>query len=180
VSGSRRGGLLRLLDERGAASVDHVRGDLRSHLLGTEAILRGWGEGGEVSLVGLAHAVYGTAGFDVALASLDERTLVAGVAGATVEAEVYRYAACDRKVVYPQLGQPEVRWRDRFTGADEQVAAASLRTFAAVTMANEAELAQRGLWDDDPAEQEDVAGLFRSFEPSAPALVPKALALLTW
>jgi hypothetical protein len=45
---------------------------------------------------GRAHAVYGTDGFDVALLSLDERPLLAGIAGQDVERAVHRYGACDR------------------------------------------------------------------------------------
>jgi len=57
-----------------------------------------------------------------------------------------------------------------------RVAATELRTFAAVTMANECDLAPRGIFDD--AGRVEVAALFAGFQPCAPDLVRWAMALL--
>ena len=172
----RRTAAVTLLRARGAQDVPHLGGDLLAHLESTEALLRAWGEPDDVALVGLCHAVYGTAGFDVALATLDERSVVVAAVGEVVEAEIYRYAACDRARVYPQLGAETVTFHDRFDGREQRATGSDLRTFAAVTIANEAEIGQQGLFD--AAGKEDVAALFASLEPYAPHLLAPALAVL--
>ena len=58
--------------------------------------------------------------------------------GDEAEAIVYRYGSCDRRFVYPQIGQQElVRFRDRFTGSVSTVGARDLRLFAELSVANE-------------------------------------------
>ena len=96
----------------------HLTTDLMTHLLGTEAILRGWDAPGAAQLAGLCHAIYGTDGFDRSLTGLDARDEWVEAIGAEAEGLVYLYASCDRGVVYPRLGDEVVVWRDRFAGAE--------------------------------------------------------------
>ena len=152
---------LLLLDELGAGEVEHLGGSLLAHLEGTEGILRRWQVDEPVALAGLCHAAYGTDGFPQPLLGLDERDRLAAAVGDAAEAIVYRYAACDRSVTYPQLANGVgVAFADRFTGASEPVDGAALRQFALVTVANELELARRDLFGD--AVLRDIAGLFDS------------------
>ena len=89
-------------------------------------------------VAGCWHAAYGTEGFPTALFELDERELVAGTIGGEAEAIVYRYCSCDRRFAYSQIGrEPMVSFRDRFTGREDAVGEADVRSFAELTVANE-------------------------------------------
>jgi hypothetical protein len=130
-----------LLTARGAPAVEHPGGNLLDHLIRTSQSLRAWDAPRGVVLAGLAHAAYGTDGFDVALFSLTERDVVADAIGARAEAIVYRYASCDRAATLPQIGHgDEVAFRDRFTGSVETVDGSEVCQFAELTMANELDL----------------------------------------
>jgi Domain of unknown function (DUF6817) len=130
-----------LLVARGAGAIEHPGGGLLDHLIRTSESLRAWGSASDLVLAGLAHAAYGTDGFDVALFGLDERNLVAGAIGEGAEAIVYRYASCDRAFTLPQVGRAgEVVFRDRFTGAVEAADRTALHQFAELTFANELDL----------------------------------------
>jgi hypothetical protein len=147
VDDARRSQAIALLTELGAGEIEHVEGDLLTHLEGTDAILRGWGASDEVALAGLCHAAYGTAGFDVALLELSERSRLADVIGVEAETHVYRYASCDRRAVYPNLDATVVEFVDRYTHTAYAIDPEDLRAFALVTAANELELAGRHLFD---------------------------------
>ena len=126
------------LRERGAAELEHPGGDLLTHLVRTGDRLQRWGAPPSLVTAGRWHAAYGTDGFATALFSLDERGVVVDEIGDDAEAIVYRYGSCDRRFVYPQLGEQElVRFRDRFTGSVSTVDARALRLFAELTVANE-------------------------------------------
>jgi hypothetical protein len=62
-----------LLRERGAEAIAHPGGTLYAHLLRIHNRLADLELGAGVRLAGLAHAVYGTDGFAVALLKLTER-----------------------------------------------------------------------------------------------------------
>jgi len=164
----RREEALALLRRLGAAEIDHLGSDLLTHLLGTEAILRSWQVDEPVALAGLCHAAYGTDGFAPYLLELDQRDRLARVIGPEAEAAVYRYAACDRSEVYPQLGRPTVAFADRFTGTAEPAIADEMQTFALLTAANETDLVRRGVFD--ATTEAGIAALIRSLIPYAPVL----------
>jgi hypothetical protein len=147
VDDIRRPQAVALLTELGASEIEHIDGDLLTHLEGTDAILRGWDAPDDVALAGLCHAAYGTAGFDVALLELTERSRLADVIGIEAEAHVYRYASCDRREVYPTLTATVVEFVDRYTDTSDAIDGEDLRAFALVTAANELELAGRHLFD---------------------------------
>jgi len=129
---------LRLLDAQGAAQLEHPGGTLLAHLVRTEAQLRAWDAGDDLSLAGLCHATYGTDGFAHALVDWTERDKLVALIGPTAEAIVYRYASCDRGSLYPQLGIVDrPRFRDRFTGTDLELTDHELGAFVTLTVANE-------------------------------------------
>lgn len=129
------------LAERGAATIDHPGGTLLDHLVRTSEMLASWGARVELVLAGVAHAAYGTDGFDVALYGLDERAHVAGLIGSAAEEIVYRYASCGRRQTLGGLGaHGPVRFHDRFTGRVETVDEAAAADFAELTFANELDL----------------------------------------
>ncbi len=142
---SRRRRAVRVLEERGAGTVPHLRGNLLDHLVRTEQLLERWGASAELCLAGLCHAAYGTDGFEAALFGLDERGVLSTAVGSDVEGIVYFYAACDRAFLYPQIGAVGAStFRDRFTGARSTPSEVQFLTFVDLTLANEADIATSG------------------------------------
>jgi hypothetical protein len=135
----RRENMTVLLVERGAREVEHVHGTLFDHLLRTEGLLLAWGCPETVALAGLCHAAYGTDGFPTSLLTLDERGLLANVAGDDVEELVYFYASCDRGFLYPNLvnHSSTFSFRDRFTKEVALATTNQLQDFVDLTLANE-------------------------------------------
>jgi hypothetical protein len=141
-----RTAVLQFLEAHGAGSTPHIFGDLLSHLIGVESLVRDWGGSDLLALVALAHATYGTHGFEPHILELTDRAVLASVVGEEAEALVYFYASCDRDDLYPQLEAPErsledLRFRDRFTGEEFSPPANSVTLFVDLTFANETELA---------------------------------------
>ncbi|TFV88325.1 DUF6817 domain-containing protein [Blastococcus sp. CT_GayMR16] len=130
-----------LLRARGAEAIDHPGGTLCAHLERVQHKLADLGASRRLQLAGRAHAVYGTDGFDVALLTLDERPLLADIAGEDVERLVYRYGACDRSRTWHGLAETRQVW-DRFTGACEALDAEDLRDFADLSIVNELDIAE--------------------------------------
>jgi hypothetical protein len=147
VDGSaRRDAALDFLREHGADETPHLFGDLLTHLVGVEELVRTWGGSDLLALAALGHATYGTHGFEPHLLELDQRAVLAEVIGAEAEAFVYFYASCDRDVFYPQLASPDsqpgdLRFRDRFTGESSLPDPGDVGRFVDLTYANEVELA---------------------------------------
>jgi hypothetical protein len=130
-----------LLRQRGAGTVEHPGGTLYEHLLRVHDRLTYLRLGPVVRMAGLAHAVYGTAGFDVVLLDLAERPVLRGLVGEQAEALVYRYGACDRRRTWDRLADTHEVW-DRFTGRVEKLAAAQLRPFVDLTVVNELDVVE--------------------------------------
>jgi hypothetical protein len=84
-----------LLRARGAQSQGHPGGTLYAHLQRVRDRLARLGAEPDVQAAGLAHAVYGTDGFAVALLDPGERQVLLNLAGTRVERLVYRYGGCD-------------------------------------------------------------------------------------
>jgi hypothetical protein len=148
--------------------VEHLGSNLLTHLLGTEAILRSWKVDEAVALAGLCHAAYGTDGFAPFLLELGERDRLVAAIGPDAEAAVYRYASCDRQLVYARLGPAPVEFADRFTGTSEPAGADEMTTFALITAANETDLVRRGALD--ATAEEAVDDLIRRLAPYLPDL----------
>ena len=130
-----------LLRARGADGIDHPGGTLAAHLERVQRRLRELGLAEHVQLAGRAHAVYGTAGFDVRLLSLDERPLLAAVIGPDAERLVHRYGACDRGRTWPELATAR-QVHDRHTGAAELLDDDELRDFTDLSLVNELDVAE--------------------------------------
>ncbi|AQZ62466.1 hypothetical protein BKM31_14245 [[Actinomadura] parvosata subsp. kistnae] len=140
-----RNAVVQFLEERGTARIKLHHRSLLDHLVGTEQLLRSWGCPDDVAIAGLCHAVYGTDGLVAPLVELADRPKLSALIGDAAESAVHLYGCCDRKFVYPQLGNgAEVTWRDRFTGREWVVDAAELATFTLLTWANALEAAGAG------------------------------------
>lgn len=129
----------------GAAAFAHVNGTLEAHLVGTERLLRGFGNREAVCLAGLYHAVYGTDGILGALMPPvdDERRSIAALIGDEAESLAYLYGACDRERFHPRIGTPSQRlFADRFANSNDWIDDVQLRAFCEITIANEIELAR--------------------------------------
>jgi hypothetical protein len=136
--------VLRFLRDHGAETIPHPGGTLFEHVVRTAVTLSRWGCGPELVMAGLCHATYGTDGFPTALLPVDQRTVLEGLIGEAAEAIVYCYAASDRSVTWPGVGEPGlVAYRDRFTGAPSTLGGTMLRSYWTVTTANELDLVDR-------------------------------------
>jgi hypothetical protein len=133
--------LARLLEERGAGTIEHPGGTLGAHLERVEHRLAELGLSRTVRLAGRAHAVYGTDGFDVRLLDESERPLLARIVGAGAEVLVHRYGSCDRRRTWPGLAGSGLV-HDRHTGAVEQLTPEQVRDLADLSLVNEIDLAE--------------------------------------
>jgi uncharacterized protein DUF6817 len=128
--------VLTLLRERGADQIAHPGGTLLAHLQRVAHRLHRGGADEVVRLAALAHAVYGTDGFDTCLLRLDERWLLTQAAGADVERLVHLYGACDRERTWPDLVVSETI-HDRWTGEMVLLDSVTLRRFVDLSIVNE-------------------------------------------
>jgi hypothetical protein len=146
AAAGRRDAALDFLRAHGADDTPHIFGDLLTHLVGVEDLVRTWGGSDLLALAALGHATYGTHGFEPHLLEVDQRRVLVEVIGAEAEAFVYFYASCDRDVFYPQIVSADtqlgdLRFLDRFTGTTSTPGADDVRRFVDLTYANEVELA---------------------------------------
>jgi len=129
------------LSELGAGDFDHIDGSLIDHLQGTQKLLKEWSASTTLEIAGLYHAAYGTAGFDEALVSVEQRDKISKIIGSEAEDMVYLYCACDRDYFWPQIGVVAVpEFKNRFTGQLFQLRPQELRDFCELTVANEIEI----------------------------------------
>jgi hypothetical protein len=147
VAGAARPAILRFLLDHGADEIDHPGGKLFDHLLRTAVTLAEWEAAPDLVTAGLCHAVYGTDGFRVPLATLEQREVVRTMIGARAEAIVYCYAASDRSVTWDAAEAADlaagVPYRDRFTGADAPLGPDDASDYWTLTAANELDLLDR-------------------------------------
>jgi hypothetical protein len=146
TTAERRQAVMAFLRGHGAEETPHIFGDLLSHLVGVEALVREWGGSDLLALAALGHATYGTDGFEPFILEPGQRSELVDAIGPDAEAFVYFYAACDRDVFYQQLASPETElgalsFRDRFTGSLSAPSAEYVALFVDLTYANEVELA---------------------------------------
>ena len=128
--------LRRWLIAAGAETIEHPGGTLYAHLTRVGDQLRRLGADIEVQLAGLAHAAYGTDGFDLALLDLAERATLREIIGPAAEALVYLYGVCDRRRTWSRLGDTSQVW-NRFTHQAEPLTAAQVRSFVDLNIVNE-------------------------------------------
>ncbi|GAA1401713.1 DUF6817 domain-containing protein [Catellatospora coxensis] len=160
-----------LLYQRGAQTIDHPGGSLCSHLERVHDRLTAHALPEWVALAGLAHAAYGTDGFDTALLTLDERPLLRAAVGDKAEQLVHRYAACLRKATWRPLAQTR-QLHDRFDGTVYTLTAAELRPLVDLSIVNELDLCEQS-----PDFAARYGGYFREvFESWAELATPAVLA----
>jgi hypothetical protein len=158
--------ILRKLGELGAAEFQHLNGPLISHLVGTYQNLKAWGSREELCLAGLYHAVYGTAAFNKSLISVSRRHQIAEIIGKEAENIVYYYGACDRDVLYSQIGQSaEITYTNRFTGNTETLTQRMLSDLLELTLANELEIVtnDRAFLEKQRSQYESLFGRFEKY-----------------
>jgi hypothetical protein len=142
----RREATIEFLRRHGAESTPHIFGDLLSHLVGVEVLVRSWGGSDTLALAALGHAAYGTHGFEPFILERDSRSELVDAIGPEAEELVYFYASCDRDAFYPQLtssvtGPGDLRFWDRFAAESSEPSAEYVTLFVDLTFANEVELA---------------------------------------
>ncbi|MEC3954228.1 hypothetical protein VMT65_14410 [Nocardia sp. CDC153] len=167
---SRRTRVERFLRDRGADTIPHPGGTLLAHLGRVADTLAAWGHGPDLQLAGLAHAVYGTDGFDRWLVELSDRPTVVDLLGPHTESLIYLYASCDRSAVYPRIDAAPVLFRDRFTGHEFEPAPSDFQAFLELTVANELDVMAH---NDDLATKHGAA-LYDLFARVRPHLTPAA------
>jgi len=166
-----------LLRERGAETIKHPGGTLYAHLLRVHDRLAAHGAPQPVCLAGLAHAVYGTDGFDVTLLPLSERSTMREVVGDSAELLIYRYAACDRRLTWRALTETGQVW-DRFTGTVETLGPDDLRPLVDLSIVNELDVVEHST--ETAARHADYfRTLFASWAPiaSVPVIADATLVL---
>jgi hypothetical protein len=77
----------------------------------------------------------------VTLVDPARRDVLRDAAGPAVEALVYRYAACDRSLTWPDLARTGVL-HDRFDGGTETLSPADLRDLVDLTIVNELDVVE--------------------------------------
>lgn len=165
------------LRDRGAETIQHPGGTLYTHLCRVHDLLAELGCGVETQLAGLAHAAYGTDGFDVALLDRTHRVTLRALLGDDAEALVYLYGACDRARTWPTLATTgEVV--DRFTNQVRQLGPGRARPFVDLSIVNELDVMEQ-----DPSITGQHGGYFRSLfgdwaPVASPAVMDRARRLL--
>ncbi len=159
------------LRERGAESIAHPGGTLYAHLGRVHDRLGALGHDPPVQLAGLAHAVYGTDGFDLTLLAVADRAVLRELVGEHAENLIYLYGACDRSRTWPTLPDSH-QVRDRFTGGSHTLAPEQVRPFTDLSIVNELDVAEQ-----DPAFVTRHGAYFRAlFAAWAPLASPAVLA----
>ena len=157
------GGGWRLLMDRGAGTIEHPGGTLGAHLRRTGERLASYGVDEDLVVAGRCHAAYGTAGFPVALLTLDERNLLRERIGPRAEAIVHEYCSCDRQLTYPGIGDAAPLMHDRWAGEAHPLPAERAAAFCNLTVANELDIADQGY--DYGADRDRFFAILRSMGP---------------
>jgi hypothetical protein len=159
---AQREPIVAFLHARGAATLNHPGGTLLAHLIRTQETLERWGADPSLVRAGLCHAAYGTVGFPVPLAELDERPDVAALIGSDAEAIVYAYCSDDRaRGLSGSTGVTILR--DRFSDRDWSPASDMRRKLAELSVANELDVFSQ--MNPSPTEREAFRVLLRACRP---------------
>lgn len=144
------------LRERGAETIAHPGGTLYRHLCRVHHRLGELGCGVDAQLAGLAHAAYGTDGFDVTLLDRADRVTLRELVGDDAEALVYLYGICDRRRTWRNLATTgEIV--DRFTGRTWKLEPDQLQPFVDLSIVNELDVIEQ-----DPSIADKYGDYFRS------------------
>ena len=124
------------LRQHGAETIEHPGGTLYAHLSRVYDRLGRLGQDDDTCLAGLAHATYGTDGFDIVLLGWQDRSALREIIGERAEELVYRYGGCDRGRTWQRLAVSGEVY-NRFTDRTEALGPAQLRSFVDLTIVNE-------------------------------------------
>jgi hypothetical protein len=160
---------LRLVEEL-AGSKRHSGGALRDHLVGTARLLEEWGNPAEVCLAGLFHSIYGTEGYSIPSVELGRRDHVRERIGERAERLAYLFGVCERRDLFPSLGQKEPVLRDFVHGREVRVSHDDLVSLVEIEVANYLEFTQRA-----PLEPPQLARFGERVERARAVLTPGAL-----
>ena len=125
-----------------AHDLDHINGELITHLKGTYDLLHEWNVNKPLLIAGLFHAAYSTFGYSQHLTSDMNRNRIVSLIGQEAENIVYLYCACERDYFWPQIGvEHEPVFLNRFTQEKYYLSTSELQNFCELTVANELEIA---------------------------------------
>jgi hypothetical protein len=161
----------------GAEAIEHPGGTLYAHLCRVQERLAALGSDVDTQRAGLAHAVYGTDGFDLALLDWTDRKQLRDLIGDDAEALVYLYGACDRRRTWRDLATTGEVF-DRFTKELRTLAPVQLQPFVDLSIVNELDVFEhdRSVVDEHGAY---FRALFAAWAPVAsPQVVGEALRVL--
>jgi hypothetical protein len=144
------------LRERGAEMIEHPGGTLYAHLGRVHDRLGALGHDRDVCLAGLAHAAYGTDGFDVTLCDPADRGPLRALVGERAETLIHTYGGCDRARTWREFGRTR-RVVDRWSGQSVVLCDADATAFADLSIVNELDVSEQ-----DPSIAERYGSYFRS------------------
>ena len=130
------------LRERGAETIEHPGGTLYAHLARVHERLADLGHGPDVCLAGLAHAAYGTDGFDRILLDPADREPLRALVGERAEHLVHVYGGCDRSRTWDGFGESRQvvdRWSGQATVLPDELATG----FADLSIVNELDVSEQ-------------------------------------
>ena len=130
------------LRQHAAETIEHPGGTLYAHLSRVCDRLGRLGMDDDTRLAGLAHAVYGTDGFDVVLLDRRDRNTLREIIGERAEALVHRYGGCDRSRTWQRLADTGEVY-NRFTSQTENPDPAQLRSFVDLSIVNELDVMEQ-------------------------------------
>jgi hypothetical protein len=159
------------LRERGAETIDHPGGTLYAHLGRVHDRLGMLGHDQPTQLAGLAHAAYGTDGFDVHLLETTQRQVLQDLVGERAEALIFLYGGCDRARTWESLPEKLQVW-NRFTGGPQPLPLRDVQSFVDLSIINEVDVMEH-----DQSITDLYGDYFRDlFATWAPLASPEALA----
>jgi hypothetical protein len=130
------------LRKHGAETIEHPGGNLYAHLSRVHDRLSRLGLNDDTRLAGLAHATYGTDGFDVVLLDRQDRSTLCEIIGERAEDLVHRYGGCDRSRTWQRLADTAEVY-NRFTNQTELLDAAQLCSFVDLSIVNELDVMEQ-------------------------------------
>jgi hypothetical protein len=113
----------------------HTGRSLLSHLRGTQALLRSWGNPPSVCLGGLFHSVYGTQSYIQSI-SYSRRQSIRQIIGPRAELLAYLFCIADRRTFFDESIKSRPSVHDRLTRRTIPVSPKVMRALAEIEAAN--------------------------------------------
>jgi|1186.fasta_scaffold106722_2 hypothetical protein len=158
------------LRQHGADTIEHPGGSLYAHLSRVYGRLGRLGLDDDTCLASLAHATYGTDGFNVVLLDQQDRSTLREIIGERAEGLVYRYGGCDRSRTWQRLVDTREVY-NRFTDQTESLDPTELRAFVDLSIVNELDVMEQA-----PSILEEHGEYFRRlFAAWAPIASPQTI-----